>query len=59
MRDLTVYRLDIAKHRTEVSKSLLDDGHYQDSINVLTTQYLQQCEHCWQKRRSISRNILP
>lgn len=33
MRDLTLYRLDIAKHRTEVSKSLLDDGHYQDSIN--------------------------
>lgn len=33
MRDLTIYRLDIAKHRTDVSKSLLDDGHYQDSIN--------------------------
>lgn len=33
LRDLTVYRLDIAKHRIEVSKSLLDDGHYQDSIN--------------------------
>ena len=33
MRDLTKYRIEIAKHRADVSKTLLDDGHYQDSIN--------------------------
>lgn len=33
MRDLTKYRLETAKHRAEVSKTLLENGCYQDSIN--------------------------
>ena len=30
---MTKYRLDLAKERFEISKKLLDDGHYRDSIN--------------------------
>ena len=33
MRDLTKYRLELAKERIDVSKSMLDSGHYKDSIN--------------------------
>ena len=33
MRSMTKYRLDLAKERFEISKKLLDDGHYRDSIN--------------------------
>lgn len=33
MRDLTKYRLDLAKERAEIAKSLIDDGHYRDSVN--------------------------
>lgn len=33
LRDLTKYRIELAKERFEISKSLLDDGHYKDSIN--------------------------
>ena len=33
MRDLTKYRLDLAKERFEISKIMLDAGHYRDSIN--------------------------
>jgi len=33
LRDLTVYRLDLAKERAEIAKSLIDDGYYRDSIN--------------------------
>ena len=33
MRDLTKYRLDLAKDRFEISKIMLDGGHFSDSIN--------------------------
>ena len=33
MRDLTKYRLDLAKERFEISKILLDGEHFKDSIN--------------------------
>ena len=33
MRDLTKYRLELAKERIEISKFLIDNGHYKDSVN--------------------------
>ena len=33
MLDLTKYRLDLAKERAEISKIMLDEGHYRDSVN--------------------------
>lgn len=33
MRDLTVYRLEIARERLELSKMVLEKGYFRDSIN--------------------------
>ena len=33
MLDLTKYRLDLAKERAEISKIMLNEGHYSDSVN--------------------------
>lgn len=33
MRDLTKYRLELAKERIEISKFMIDNGHYKDSVN--------------------------
>ena len=33
MRDLTIYRLELAKERLTVSKDMLEGEHFKDSIN--------------------------